>query len=80
MRVLVHCCGAGRRYNPFFAVLGERLCEHDHRAKFTFQLALWDVFKLFGTDGERALKERKLLNLAKLTASGRRDRQRGRRR
>jgi nucleolar MIF4G domain-containing protein 1 len=68
VRVIVHCCGASRRYNPYFALLSARLCQHDHRAKFTFQLAFWDLFKLFseGEAGGSPLSERRLLNLAQL--------------
>eukprot|EP00941_MAST-03F_sp_MAST-3F-sp1_P006099 g6099.t1 len=72
VRVITHCCGASRRYNPFFALLAVRLCQHDHRTKFTFQLAFWDLFKLFALPARKQkeqqppLSDRRLLNLAKL--------------
>ena len=63
VRVLVHCCGTEKSYNPFYSHLAKRICEHQNKCKFTFQLAFWDNFKQFGD-----MKARKAANLAKLLA------------
>ncbi|KAJ3434357.1 nucleolar mif4g domain-containing protein [Anaeramoeba flamelloides] len=61
IRVLIECCGQSKSYNPYFAYLGNRLCEYSKNFKITFQYTFWDQFKL--------LKETKLsriVNMAKL--------------
>jgi len=63
VRVLVHCCGQEKVYNPYYAHLANRICEHQNKSKFTFQLAFWDCFKQF-----EDMKARKAANLAKLLA------------
>ena len=63
VHVLMKCCGSSRRYNPYFAHLSQRLCEHDHKFKFTFQLAFWDAFKQL-----EEFKPQRILNLAELLA------------
>ncbi|KAF1791033.1 Armadillo-type fold [Phytophthora cactorum] len=45
VRVLLHCCGQENKFNKYYLVLAEKLCEMDPRYKFTFQLAFWDIFK-----------------------------------
>ena len=81
-RVLVHCAGAEGGYNPYYTLIGRRLCE-DKKLRMAFQFALWDLFKRMGereTEDEdeddeddemqgEALNMRKLLNLAKMFAS-----------
>ena len=34
-----------RRYNPFYALLGARLCAGHREVKFALHFALWDAFK-----------------------------------
>ena len=63
VHVLIRCCGSSRNYNPYFAHLSQRLCEHDHNYKFTYQLAFWDIFKQL-----EEIKSQRLLNLAELLA------------
>jgi len=63
VRVLVHCCGQEKVYNPYYSHLAKRLCSYQNKCKFTFQLALWDSFKQF-----EDMKARKAANLAKLLA------------
>jgi nucleolar MIF4G domain-containing protein 1 len=63
VRVLVHCCSQEKVYNPYYAHLADRICEHQHKCKFTLQLTLWDAFKQF-----EEIKARKAANLAKLLA------------
>jgi nucleolar MIF4G domain-containing protein 1 len=63
VRVLVHCCGTEKSYNPFYCHLAKRICEYQNKCKFTFQLTFWDSFKQFDE-----MKARKAANLAKLLA------------
>lgn len=46
-RVLVHCAGAERSYNPYYTVLARKICS-DHKTRKSFQFALWDIFKSLG--------------------------------
>jgi nucleolar MIF4G domain-containing protein 1 len=63
VRVLVHCCSQEKVYNPYYAYLAVRICEHQSKCKFTFQFTLWDTFKEF-----KGMKARKAANIAKLVA------------
>ncbi|KAG2522350.1 hypothetical protein JM18_003893 [Phytophthora kernoviae] len=61
VRVLLHCCGQENKFNKYYLVLAEKLCEMDQRYKFTFQLAFWDIFKQM-----ESLKPRRLYNQAQM--------------
>lgn len=61
VRVLVHCCGQEKTYNPFYAFVAIRVCEFQSNTKFTLQLSFWDMFKQF-----HEIKARKAANMAKL--------------
>ena len=63
VRVLVHCCGSEKFYNPYYAHLADRVCEYQANCNFTFQLTFWDSFQQFDD-----MKARKAANLAKLLA------------
>ncbi|EGZ28953.1 hypothetical protein PHYSODRAFT_322555 [Phytophthora sojae] len=63
VRVLLHCCGQENKFNKYYLVLAEKLCEMDQRYKFTFQLAFWDIFKQM-----ESLKPRRLYNQAQMLA------------
>merc|ERR1739844_207439 len=63
VRIIVHCCGMEKVYNPFYAHLANRVCEFQSNCKFTFQLTFWDNFKQFDK-----MKSRRAANLAKLLA------------
>lgn len=63
VRVLLHCCGQEKKFNKYYLVLADKLCEMDQRYKFTFQLAYWDVFKQIET-----LKPRRLYNQSQMLA------------
>ncbi|KAL4145795.1 hypothetical protein PRNP1_011671 [Phytophthora ramorum] len=63
VRVLLHCCGQEKKFNKYYLVLAEKLCEMDQRYKFTFQLAFWDIFKQI-----ESLKPRRLYNQAQMLA------------
>ena len=64
VRVIIHCCGTEKVYNPYYAFLSNRLCEYQSNCRFSFQLSLWDQFKQFNE-----MKPRKAANLAKLLAN-----------
>ncbi|KAJ3149266.1 suppressor of glycerol defect [Geranomyces michiganensis] len=77
VRVLLHCCQRERVYNPYYALVANRICAHAHGFKITFQFALWDAFKAMaaaaGTGGDDdedadAMDVRKVSHLAKLYA------------
>jgi len=63
IRVLVHCCGQEKSYNPFYAFLAIRICQFQSKAKFTLQLSIWDLFKQMNN-----MKVRKAANMGKLCA------------
>ncbi len=46
-RVIVHCAGAEKTYNPYYTVLARKVCS-DHKTRKSFQFALWDIFKSLG--------------------------------
>ena len=84
-RVIVHCAGSEKTYNPYYTVLARKICA-DHKNRKSFQFALWDIFKSLGEkqdDAEdsdedenvnHAQSLRKLVNQGKLygTLMGRR--------
>ena len=49
-KVLIHCAGAEKVYNPFYTFLSRRVCT-DKKLKMSFQFSLWDLFKQIG-EGE----------------------------
>lgn len=65
IRVLMHCCGREKVYNPYYAHLADQICDFQNNCKFTIQLTFWDAFKQFD---DANMKARKAANLAKLLA------------
>ena len=74
-KVLIHCAGAEKVYNPFYTLLSRRVCS-DKKLKMSFQFSLWDLFKQMG-EGEEESQEyddadegklglRSLVNLARM--------------
>ena len=45
LRVLLDCCSQEKVYNPYYAYLGEQLCDLHQRFQFTLQVAFWEIFK-----------------------------------
>ncbi|XP_065917507.1 nucleolar MIF4G domain-containing protein 1-like isoform X2 [Dysidea avara] len=45
VHVTLHCCLQEKSYNPYYAFLGQRLCEYNRSHQVTFQYAVWDKFK-----------------------------------
>ena len=74
-KVLIHCAGAEKLYNPFYTFLSRRVCS-DKKIKMSFQFSLWDLFKQMGeSEDERndddkderdKLGLRSLVNLARM--------------
>ena len=75
-KVVIHCAGAERVYNPFYTLISRRLCS-DRKLKMALQFSLWDLFKRMGEgedgvevyekDEERdGLGMREIVNLAKM--------------
>ncbi|PVG00263.1 hypothetical protein CPB86DRAFT_844321 [Serendipita vermifera] len=50
IRVILNCCGKEKTYNPYYALVGHRLCEQAHSHKITAQFALWDFLRELGED------------------------------
>ncbi|KAJ1718994.1 suppressor of glycerol defect [Coemansia erecta] len=48
VRVLVHCCGQEAVFNPYYALVGLRLCAHHASYRLTLQYALWDFLRELG--------------------------------
>ncbi|PWY96998.1 LOW QUALITY PROTEIN: hypothetical protein BCV70DRAFT_203243, partial [Testicularia cyperi] len=40
IRVLIHCLGSESVYNPFYTLIGQELCIHDHSMRITLQYYL----------------------------------------
>ena len=75
-KVLIHCSGAEKSYNPYYTLVARRVCS-DRKLKMGFQLSLWDLFRRMGegedddkededNDNENTLGLRYLVNLAKM--------------
>lgn len=62
-RVVLHCCGQERAFNPFYAHVVERLADGDAKARFTLQLCFWDTFKMLPS-----MSTRRGANLARMLA------------
>ncbi|ODQ56386.1 ARM repeat-containing protein [Saitoella complicata NRRL Y-17804] len=76
-RVLLHCAGNEKAYNPYYTFIAARLCAQHHGIKMTFQFCLWDFFRSMGEQDMGAedaddfeqvedVPLRKVVNLAKL--------------
>jgi len=74
-KVLIHCAGAEKSYNPYYTLIAKRLCG-DPKLRKSFQFSLWDLFKQMGEndedddgpdeDDDNSLDTRHLVNLAKM--------------
>ena len=74
-KVLIHCAGAEKSYNPYYTLIAKKLCG-DVKLRKSFQFSLWDLFRRMGEsddaddvleDGnEDNLDMRHLVNLAKM--------------
>ncbi|OCH94379.1 hypothetical protein OBBRIDRAFT_789292 [Obba rivulosa] len=48
IRVVLHCCGNEKAYNPFYTFVGQQLCRTSHSHKITLQFCLWDFLRDLG--------------------------------
>ncbi|KAJ3993173.1 hypothetical protein F5050DRAFT_1810751 [Lentinula boryana] len=48
IRVVLHCCGNEKVYNPYYALVCQHLCTISHSYKITLQYCLWDFFRDLG--------------------------------
>ncbi|KAG5635726.1 hypothetical protein H0H81_010304 [Sphagnurus paluster] len=48
VRVLLHCCGNEKTYNPYYTLVCQHLCRTSHSYKITLQFCLWDFFRDLG--------------------------------
>lgn len=75
-KVLIHCAGAEKIYNPFYSLVSRQVCS-DRKLKMSFQFSLWNLFKRMGedrddheeeldTEDEDTLGLRSIVNLAKM--------------
>ncbi|CAK5269400.1 unnamed protein product [Mycena citricolor] len=48
VRVLLHCCGNEKTYNPYYALVCQHLCRSSHSYKITLQFCLWDFLRDLG--------------------------------
>ncbi|KAG0342770.1 suppressor of glycerol defect [Podila humilis] len=66
VRVLLHCAGNEMVHNPYYTLVGQRLCQHDHSFKVTMQYSLWDLLREMGaTDvgGMEKVKDGQVIGL-----------------
>ncbi|XP_026825307.1 nucleolar MIF4G domain-containing protein 1 homolog isoform X1 [Ooceraea biroi] len=59
--VILNCCIQEKKFNPYYAVLAQRLCDCDRKYQLNIQYALWDKLKILDD-----LNTKQLTNLAKL--------------
>ncbi|KAG6900793.1 hypothetical protein C0993_000112 [Termitomyces sp. T159_Od127] len=48
VRVLIHCCGNEKTYNPYYTLVCQQLCRTSHSYKITLQFSLWDFLRDLG--------------------------------
>ncbi|KAH0585267.1 hypothetical protein H2248_008510 [Termitomyces sp. 'cryptogamus'] len=48
VRVLLHCCGNEKTYNPYYTLVCQQLCRTSHSYKITLQFSLWDFLRDLG--------------------------------
>ncbi|XP_036138480.1 nucleolar MIF4G domain-containing protein 1 homolog isoform X2 [Monomorium pharaonis] len=58
--VIFNCCIQEKKFNPYYAVLAQKLCDFDRKYQLTIQYTLWDKLKTLDD-----LNTKQLTNLAK---------------
>ncbi|PLW14592.1 hypothetical protein PCASD_20191 [Puccinia coronata f. sp. avenae] len=48
IRVLLHCLGKERNYNPYYTMIGQKLASESRSIQITMQFLLWDFFRELG--------------------------------
>ncbi|XP_078044446.1 nucleolar MIF4G domain-containing protein 1 [Augochlora pura] len=55
IHVLMHCCLQENKFNPYYAVLAQKLCEYNRKYQLTIQYTFWDKLKTLTTYGSKQL-------------------------
>ncbi|KAL5525963.1 hypothetical protein ACEPAG_7301 [Sanghuangporus baumii] len=48
IRVLLHCCGNEKSYNPYYTLIAAHLCKQSHGHCVTLQYCFWDFLRSLG--------------------------------
>ncbi|KAL5485817.1 SGD1 [Sanghuangporus weigelae] len=48
IRVLLHCCGNEKSYNPYYTLIAAHLCKQSHGHRVTLQYCFWDFLRSLG--------------------------------
>ena len=56
VHVLMHCCLQENKFNPYYAILAQKLCEYNRKYQLTIQYSLWDKLKTLESYGTKQLK------------------------
>ncbi|KIO34363.1 hypothetical protein M407DRAFT_13520 [Tulasnella calospora MUT 4182] len=82
VRVLLHCLGNEKAYNPYYTLIAQHLSTSTRSVRFSLQYCLWDLFREFGesigrsggdgdglgSEDEKSVSKTKLKNLARAYA------------
>ena len=55
IHVLMHCCLQENKFNPYYAILAQKLCEYNRKYQLTIQYTLWDKLKTLETYNNKQL-------------------------
>ncbi|XP_017789407.1 PREDICTED: nucleolar MIF4G domain-containing protein 1-like [Habropoda laboriosa] len=55
IHVLMHCCLQENKFNLYYAVLAEKLCEYNRKYQLTIQYTFWDKLKTLEMYGNKQL-------------------------
>ncbi|XP_060812647.1 nucleolar MIF4G domain-containing protein 1 homolog [Bombus pascuorum] len=55
IHVLMHCCLQENKFNPYYAILAQKLCEYNRKYQLTIQYTLWDKLKTLETHDNKQL-------------------------
>lgn len=55
IHVLMHCCLQENNFNPYYAILAQKLCEYNRKYQLTIQYTLWDKLKTLETYNNKQL-------------------------
>ncbi|XP_017887279.1 nucleolar MIF4G domain-containing protein 1 [Ceratina calcarata] len=55
IHVLMHCCLQEKKFNRYYAVLAQKLCEYNRKYQLTIQYTFWDKLKTLESYGHNQL-------------------------
>lgn len=55
IHVLMHCCLQEKKFNRYYAVLAQKLCEYNRKYQLTIQYTFWDKLKTLESYGNKQL-------------------------